>query len=183
MSMSQPTKDATAKSRRQADQTISRGNELAITQVRELALSNRKEIKRFAKFATVGAAGSITDFTVLNVLIQIFGFPLAVANGFSFVAAVTQNFFLNRRWTFPESRERNASQQLMKFTIVSLIGLAINQAVLLSVHHALEPYWIHLFASEQLGYTASYNFAKLIAIGFVLFWNFFINRMWTYRGL
>lgn len=156
---------------------------VGITQARAMAQENRKEIKRFVKFATVGALGSVTDFAILNILIQVFGFPLAVANLFSFTAAVIQNFFLNRRWTFPESRERKASSQLLQFTIVSVIGLLINQAVFLSVHNLLEPYWLQWLSSPELAFTVSYNFAKLFAIGVVLFWNFFVNRLWTYRGL
>ncbi len=156
---------------------------MSITHIRTLTGSNRKEVKRFAKFATVGAAGSITDFAVLNILIQVFGFPLALANTLSFTAAVIQNFILNRLWTFPESRERSAGEQLTKFVLVSVVGLAINQAVLLTIHHLAEPYWQQLLGNPGTAYTASYNFAKLFAIGVVLFWNFFANRVWTYRGL
>jgi putative flippase GtrA len=94
-----------------------------------------------------------------------------------------QNFILNRRWTFPESRERHASGQLAQFAIVSIIGLAINQFVFLTVHHLLESFWIVLMGQEDLGFLISYNFAKLFAIGVVLFWNFTANRLWTYRGL
>lgn len=144
--------------------------------------TNRKEVKRFIKFAIVGAAGSITDFTVLNILVQVFGFSLFTSNGISFTAAVVQNFNFNRRWTFPESRERQAGGQLARFTIVSLIGLGLNQLVFLGIHHALEAYWIGIYG-ENLGFTISYNFAKLFAIGCVLFWNFTVNRLWTYRGL
>lgn len=151
--------------------------------MRSMTDTNQKEIRRFFKFATVGAAGSVTDFAVLNILIQVFGFPLAVANLFSFTAAVIQNFFLNRRWTFPESRDRAAGSQLVQFTIVSLIGLAINQTVFLGVNHLLLPHWNQWIANPELAYTVSYNFAKLFAIGVVLFWNFFVNRSWTYRGL
>ena len=43
--------------------------------------------------------------------------------------------------------------------------------------------WLSWLGDAALAYTASYNFAKLIAIGVVLFWNFFANRLWTYRGL
>lgn len=149
---------------------------------RALLNSNRKEIKRFIKFAIVGAAGSITDFAVLNVMVQVFGFSLFVSNGISFTAAVVQNFNFNRRWTFPESKERQAGGQLVQFAIVSLIGLGLNQLVFLSIHHALEGYWIGSFG-EAIGFVVSYNFAKLFAIGCVLFWNFAVNRLWTYRGL
>ncbi len=81
---------------------------MTIANVRHLARSNKKEVKRFAKFAIVGA-GSVTDFTILNVLVQVFGASLAVANTFSFTAAVIQNFSLNRLWTFPESQTRRAA--------------------------------------------------------------------------
>jgi putative flippase GtrA len=150
--------------------------------VRNLAESNRKEVKRFAKFATVGAAGSITDFTLLNIMIQVFGSSLIVANTISFTAAVIQNFTLNRLWTFPESRIRNARRQLFQFAIVSIVGLGINTLVFLALHHMLDDFWITLFGPD-LGFIVSYNFAKLFAIGVVLFWNFSANRLWTYRGL
>jgi putative flippase GtrA len=154
-----------------------------MTQVWTIARSNRKEVKRFVKFAMVGALGSVTDFLILNVLIQMFGASLFVANTFSFTAAVMQNFALNRRWTFPESREREAGGQLLRFAVVSLLGLAINQVVFLTVHHALEPTWEQWIANPDLAFAVSYNFAKLFAIGVVLFWNFAVNRLWTYRGL
>ncbi len=155
---------------------------MSITYVRNLAESNRKEVKRFVKFAMVGAAGSVTDFALLNIMIQVFGASLLVSNTISFTAAVIQNFILNRVWTFPESRTRDARGQLAQFAIVSIVGLGINTLVFLAIHHALDHMWIDLFGPE-VGFIVSYNFAKLLAIGVVLFWNFTANRLWTYRGL
>ena len=155
---------------------------MLLANVVELARTNRKEVKRFLKFAIVGAAGSITDFTVLNVLVQLAHQSLFIANTCSFVLAVMQNFMLNRRWTFPESRARHASGQLAQFAMVSLVGYGLNQLVFLSLHHLWEGYWIDYFGAD-VGFVASYNVAKLFAIGVVLFWNFTANRLWTYRGL
>jgi len=155
---------------------------LNITYVRNLAESNRREVKRFAKFAMVGVAGSVTDFTVLNVMVQVFGASLLLANTLSFTVAVMQNFTLNRFWTFPESRTRDARRQLAQFAVVSIIGLCINLLVVMVVHHSLDNFWISLFGPGP-GYIVSYNFAKAFAIGVVLFWNFTANRLWTYRGL
>jgi len=153
-----------------------------MTSVRQFARSNRKEVKRFVKFAIVGAAGSITDFSVLTLLVQLMGAPLVIANTVSFTAAVIQNFLLNRRWTFPESQERQASGQLAQFVIVSVIGLGLNQLVFLTLHHFWDTYWINWYGAD-IGFIVSYNIAKLFAIGVVLFWNFTANRLWTYRGL
>ncbi len=144
---------------------------------------HRREAKRFAKFATVGALGAVTDFTVLNTLVQVFGLLPIVANAFSFTAAVLQNFVLNRRWTFPESRSRDPRRQLAQFATVSVIGLGINTLVFGFVDHLLLPFWTELVHSADVGFILSYNFAKLFAIGVVLFWNFTANRLWTYRGL
>ena len=155
---------------------------LQLTSVVELARSNRKEVKRFLKFAMVGAAGSVTDFTILNVMIQVVGASLVVANTVSFVVAVMQNFLLNRYWTFPESRLRQVSGQLAQFVLVSIIGLSLNQLVFLTLTHFWDDYLISHYG-QATGFTISYNLAKLFAIGVVLFWNFTVNRLWTYRGL
>ena len=144
---------------------------------------SRKETKRFVKFAFVGALGSVTDFTILNLLIKFAGFPSGVANGAGFCAAVLQNFLLNRWWTYPESRDRNTRGQMAKFALVSLVGLGINLVVFEYFDELLRPYWVDWLSSADLGFTVSYNSAKLIAIGVVLFWNFAANRLWTFKGL
>lgn len=148
-----------------------------------LESSRRKETKRFVKFAFVGALGSVTDFTVLNLLIVFAGFPSSLANGTGFCAAVLQNFLLNRWWTYPESRIHNTRQQMVKFALVSLVGLGINLVVFGFFDELLRPYWVGWLSSAELGFTMSYNSAKLVAIGVVLFWNFAANRLWTFKGL
>ena len=143
----------------------------------------RKETKRFLKFATVGALGSVTDFTILYLLFEVAGLFLALANFFSFSAAVLQNFLLNRWWTFPESQDRNTRRQMAKFALVSVVGLGLSTVVLLFVDQLLRPYWIDWMSNPDLGFSISYKFAKLFSIGVVLFWNFAANRLWTYKGL
>jgi putative flippase GtrA len=156
---------------------------LNFAQVIPLKGRKRKEAKRFAKFATVGALGALTDFAVLNGLILLAGLLEEAANAFSFTAAVAQNFTLNRLWTFPESQSRNLRRQMFQFALVSIVGLGINTLIFSFIHRSLEPHWIAWLDNSTTGHIASYNFAKLFAIGVVLFWNFTINRLWTYRGL
>ena len=154
-------------------------------------LSNPRELERFIKFAIVGTIGMMVDFLVLNIMKLIFeGVSLGVgwdvplepdqiqlvaANTISFSAAVLSNFTWNRLWTFPESRERPLGRQLVQFSIVNVFGLIINTVVLVVMHE----YVFQNFFSERL----SYNLAKAVAIAIVLFWNFGINRIWTYRGI
>jgi putative flippase GtrA len=139
------------------------------------ATANVKEMVRFVKFAMVGALGAVIDFSVLNLLIQAFGVPKVWANTCSFTVAVFSNFTWNRLWSFPESRQRPLKTQLPQFALVNVIGLAINQVVFLGLdHYAFAP---------LVGELWGYNLAKAVAIIIVLFWNYGINRIWTYKGL
>ncbi len=133
-----------------------------------------KEFTRFIKFSIVGALGAIIDFGLLNLLRGVFGWSLLWANTFSVSAAILSNFTWNRLWTFPESRTRKKRKQLPQFFLINIIGLLINNIIVVGLDAVLQPY---------IGEPLSYNIAKAVAIGVVLFWNFGANRLWTYRGL
>jgi len=141
--------------------------------VRTLLVDNRKEVTRFLKFAVVGAIGALIDFGVLNLGIQVFGLAKWLANTFSFTAAVVSNFTWNRLWTYPESREEPLGAQLAQFFLVNLGGYVINQVIFLSLDRFVFSAWG----------TWGYNISKAIAIGVVLFWNYGVNRLWTYRNI
>ncbi len=139
-----------------------------------LARRNPGELERFVKFASVGAIGMLVDLTVLNALHILLGMEPLWANTISFSAAVVSNFTWNRLWTFPESRARPLLPQLTQFAIVNVVGLGINNLVL----------WASLLGFRQIAPDPlDVNLAKITAIGVVLFWNFGVNRVWTYRGI
>ncbi|GIK72163.1 MAG: hypothetical protein BroJett021_11510 [Chloroflexota bacterium] len=146
-----------------------------------LSDSNRREVKRFVKFAMVGTAGMVTHMIIFNILMLGLRLDPRLANAVGFIAAVVQNFTLNRRWTFPESRSRDPGAQLGQFAIVSVIGLMINSAVFWVVSHTLESFWDGLIPAPTLAHALNNNFALATAIGVVLFWNFTVNRLWTFR--
>lgn len=133
-----------------------------------------KEFIRFLKFATVGAIGMGIDLSVLTLAREWLALSLSLAVGLGFTVAVISNFTWNRLWTFPESRERPLGSQLAQFIVVNIVGLGINEAVVLGLHPIF---------SLLLHDPAAYLGAKVIAIGIVLFWNYFVNRAWTYRGI
>lgn len=133
-----------------------------------------KELTRFVKFSIVGALGAVIDFALLNLLRGYFGWPLLLANTVSVSVAIFSNFVWNRLWTFPESRTRKKRKQLPQFTLINIVGLLINNLIVVGLDAVLSPY---------IGEPWSYNIAKAIAIAVVLFWNFGANRLWTYRGL
>jgi putative flippase GtrA len=132
-------------------------------------LFNPKERERFIKFAVVGFIGAVVDFGAFNVLIKLLHIPVVIASIISFSAAVTSNFIWNRFWTYPDSRSKSLIRQLFQFGIINVIGLLIRTP-------------LFAFLAERL--PVKISLIKLaIAVVVVMFWNFFINRYWTYSDV
>lgn len=142
---------------------------------------NAKETERFLKFAVVGSIGFIVDFGILTLLIEVFGFPTLVANTFSFSAAVVSNFLLNRYWTYPDSRSKSLGKQLVQFIAVNLVGWGINTLILKLAEAPFDKLLALTGVEVFLG--RGYLPAKMTATVVVLFWNFFVNRYWTYNDV
>lgn len=139
-----------------------------------------REAERFFKFLIVGTIGFGVDFGLLTFLVEVIGLEPVVANTFSFSAAVVSNFTLNRYWTYPDSRSKRRRIQLLQFGMVSIIGLAINNLILFLLQHPFDALLRTVHAPPGLG---GYIPAKMVATVVVLFWNFFINRFWTYNDV
>jgi putative flippase GtrA len=143
------------------------------------------ERTRFARFLVVGTIGAVVDFGVMNLLVNLFHTPLVLAGTISFICAILSNFIWNRYWTYPDSRSKPIVRQLVEFSIVSVIGLGIRVPILA----LLEPLTYNLFTSlpfEIPFFTPEFlsdNFTLAIAVIIVLFWNFFVNRYWTYKDV
>ena len=148
-------------------------------------LRDERERTRFIKFAIVGAVGALVDFGVANLLVFVFNASLLVAGTISFVCAIFSNFTWNRLWTYPDSRSKSPLTQFIQFSVTSVMGLIIRVPIL----KYGEPLLYRLFKSlpVQLSlFTPDFlakNFTLAIAIIIVMFWNFFVNRYWTYNDV
>ena len=147
-------------------------------------ITDKKERERFLKFSVVGFIGFFVDAGVFNLCRSVFEIEPGIASAISFTVAVISNFLFNRFWTYPDSRSKPVSAQLGQFFIVNIIGLGIRTGVLLLI---LNPLY-ELFGSIQFDLPLSPvvlgdNLALIIVVGIVLFWNFFINRYWTYNDV
>jgi putative flippase GtrA len=148
-------------------------------------LTNPRERGRFLRFAVVGIIGAVVDFGVANLLVYAFSAPLVLAGTISFIAAIMSNFFWNRRWTYPDSRSKPVSQQLIQFSVVSVMGLVIRIPILRFLEPVLYrlfsklPFTLPVLTSDMLSKNATLAIAVLI----VMFWNFFVNRYWTYNDV
>jgi putative flippase GtrA len=140
---------------------------------------------RFIRFAIVGAIGTVIDFGVLNLLTILLHLPKLYAQAISFTLAVFNNYFLNRHWTYPDSRSKSMWLQFGQFAMISIVGLIIRTPLFWALS-ALFTY----VAGRMLPETSSFkpewlgnNIALAICIVVVLLWNFFANRLWTFKDV
>ena len=160
-----------------------------IAKMTTLARTHQKELGRFIKFSVVGTLGAVIDFGILNLLVQLAGFPKVPANICSFTVAVISNFIWNRLWVYPETRGEPLRKQFGQFLVVNVAGLAINTAIFYAsdlwflgeMGLLAGPVGALALVIGMAHFDLAYNGAKVIATVVVLFWNFFVNRLWTFR--
>lgn len=156
-----------------------------------------KEIKRFIKFIIVGGMGFFVDFGSFN-LFHALGLGAAVAGTMpiardyfiehpevieqtcSFTLAVISNFVWNYFWIYPEARDANQAKKITKFVIVSVVGLIIGVPVFAVAIAVIRPFVASLGLAD-VPFNLVGNLALMTRVGVLLFWNFFVNRKWTYR--
>ena len=143
-------------------------------------ITNPRERTRFLRFVVVGTIGAIVDFSTFNIL-RSFGVQRELAGAIAFLLALTSNFLWNRFWIYPDSRSKKISRQVIEFTFVSVIGLGIRTLVLRFVTDVFIDVVGRLPVMLPLSsITLGENMTLVLAVGIVLFWNFFVNRYWTY---
>jgi putative flippase GtrA len=148
-------------------------------------LINPRERRRFLRFLLVGLFGAIVDFGIENLLHRSFGVPYVWAGAISFICAILSNFIWNRYWTYPDSRSKPIIGQLLQFTVVNITGLVIRIPILKYLEPGITklfyklPSRIFNIPPDVMGE----NVTLAIAVGIVLFWNFFVNRYWTYGDI
>ena len=119
---------------------------------------------QFIKFCIVGGSGVFVDFGLTWFFKEVCHINKYVANSIGFICAATSNYLLNRIWTF-ESHDPEIVWQYARFIGISVMGLLINNAA------------IYLF-NDRL--KLNFYFFKLLAIGIVTFWNFFMNYFFNF---
>lgn len=120
---------------------------------------------KFFKFGIVGVSGVVVDFGVTWILKEQLRLNKYIANSAGFACAVLSNYVLNRVWTF-HNTDPHVGIQFAKFTVVALIGLAMNNGII-------------FLLTERRG--IKFYPAKLIATGVVMLWNFGANYLFTFK--
>lgn len=161
-----------------------------------------RPLREFLKFGVVGSIGFVVDFTTYGILTRLAGidtvfclsltgahqvinlasvractiprYPIVAANMVSVLLAVSSNFFLNKFWTFRDTRAQVLAAQGASYVAMSIFAWALNQ-VLTGIFASRLDILHELFGSKvDLA-------AKVLAIGVVLFVNFAGSKFVIFR--
>ncbi len=151
-----------------------------------IILRDPKERERFLKFAVVGTIGFGVDTLSYNLVRSGLGLPAELSSVISFCVAVISNFLFNRFWTYPDSRSKPLLGQLSQFAVVNVAGLMIRTVIFSLIHGPLTVLAAGLGFVGDLGIEPKVigeNLSLAIVVVIVMFWNFFVNRFWTYNDV
>jgi putative flippase GtrA len=84
------------------------------------------------RFAMVGASGYVVNLAVFAGCVHLLGIDYRIAAVLAFLVSVTNNFWLNRHWTFSARHDRPTMQGVRFFT-VSLVAFGFTYVVLVSL--------------------------------------------------
>jgi len=131
-----------------------------------------KEWKKIIKFGLVGASGIVVNSAILYSLTEYLGIFYLMSALVAIETSIITNFILNDRWTFSAGkgvnhRIRSVWKRFASFQAVSVGGLVINFAVLMSLTEFLGIY---------------YMVSNIVGIFVAFLWNFIVNRHVTWHA-
>lgn len=138
--------------------------------------------KQFVKFGITGAIGAVVDFSTFGFLTRIVGWhttyevlgnQIIAANNVSVFLAICSNFFINRYWTFKDTTE-SAAKQGAGYFLLNFFTWILNQ-ILVSY------FAFHVFFIGQTFGSNKDLIAKVLAIGIILFVNFFGSKLFIFK--
>jgi len=134
--------------------------------LRRIHLGTRKPENwvQLFKFGVVGGSGYVINLIVFALLTEALGIHHIAAAVLSFCVAVSNNFLLNRHWTF-QATEGHAGFQAARFFAVSLLALGVNLVFLYLL--------VDVAAAPELP-------AQAIAVAGAMPFNFLGNKLWTF---
>ena len=139
-------------------------------------------VRQFIKFGIVGMSSTVINFTVLYVCLHLFrvrqneSVPLRYLSlTIAFMVSVVNGYYWNRQWTFQARGEKHQTVEFLQFVTITGVGLAIT----LLISKFLVPQFRNDFHLSIIPATFA---AQLCATFCVMFWNFFANRLWTFKS-
>ena len=130
------------------------------------AVRSRATWLQLVQFGVVGASGFVVNLSIYIFCTHVLGIWYIAASILAFCVAVTNNFVLNRLWTFRHKRDdRHAALQGARFLTVSVLALIPNELILFGLVE---------------GAGVDKVVAQVVAVCIVMPISFLGNKLWSF---
>lgn len=118
------------------------------------------------RYTFVGGFAFMVDIALLWFLTDLCNIHYLISATLSFIAGLTVNFFISRKWIFNNAITHNKKLEFLLFGLIGVVGLGINDLLLWLLTNYCD---IH------------YMISKFITVFLVYFWNFFARKYLLYN--
>ena len=148
-----------------------------------LPLTQKRGFRQLIKFAIVGASSTVINLAVLYLMLRLLHGHRYISTSIAFLVSVVNGYHWNRTWTFKAAQVKALHTQFSQFFLVNLVGWGLDLLIIYLASTPIE-HQLHLMEAawsppkiERVAVLA----AQLIATALIVFWNFFANRLWTFK--
>lgn len=117
----------------------------------------KKLFIQIIRFVITGGSAFVIDYGLMIFFTEIMHIAYTWSNILAFSVSVIYNYVLSTKWVFDVKNEQSSVVKLSVFLILSIIGLGINEIVLVT---SVEVIGMH------------YTVGKIVAAGIVMVYNF-----------
>ena len=139
-----------------------------------------KLIKQILKFGVVGGLSFLIDFVIYTAIIAIFGTAkpvVAVAAFFGFTISLIFNYFCSMKFVFVHDENMDRRKEFTIFAVLSLIGLALNEVLILGVLFVFDNVAFLQTGFNGLLWKFKEILGKIFATGVVMVYNFITRKI------
>lgn len=142
----------------------------------------KKLIEQILKFGVVGVICFLIDFLItlgVSGLMRSAGMetgPAALVGAFwGFTISVIINYLLSMKYVFARKEGMSRRREFIVFTVLSLVGLVLNELIILVSIDVIYENWMWLKETLSPGMVTAG--AKIVATGIVMVYNFITRKI------
>ena len=146
-------------------------------------MPTKTEQREFKRFTLVGFTATVLDYGILNLLSQVFGLPVVLANVVSASISSLYSYILNRKVVF-NSIAHGERKSLALYVGSLLVSILIIQSSIIGIFgHGITASWYEaLGLNGQVKDLLAINTAKVMAGVCTAIWNFYTQRRFVFRS-
>ena len=127
------------------------------------------------KFGIVGVLAFIIDYGIFVLLANVLDIYYLIANFFGFTISLIFNYLMSMKFVFARKEGADKKKEFITFAVLSVIGLGINELIILACVDGVYLHSIRL--QEMIDIGLAKQAGKIIATGIVMVYNFISRKI------